>query len=247
MRKYPSLLAFLCLMMVMACGTRKENMSREASIDMPSFIQGDSMVYGLVCDGGNDTILVVLRNIYGDPDTFNILDATRQHQVFGRPKVGDQIVLLVDSDSTVARMAIDLDRLTSTWCYDVKPTLRQRAGVSEGMRQQFLQQMSDSVRDSLFATRQYGFTLKVDGTVRTIGMRFNDDNSPVTYPDLKRYGLWSLVNGRLVLTETRRDSLGNSVQVQSDTARLILLRRDTLALQFPDGTKGYYRDKKDEK
>ena len=68
-----------------------------------------------------------------------------------------------------------------------------------------------------------------------------DDRSPVEYPVLKRYHEWRLLNGRLILNETRRDSLGEQQLVSSDTAEFVRLRLDSLVLRFNDGEHSYYR------
>ncbi|MBR1484797.1 MAG: hypothetical protein IJ612_03785 [Prevotella sp.] len=246
MKFFASFAAMVCFLTVLSCGGRPEPTSTDGGIVTPQHITGDSLLYGLACDGSNDTILVLLRNIQGNPDTFQILEATRQRQVFGHPKVGDGVALLVDSDSVVARMVVDLDQLTDSWCYKVRPTLRQRAGISEQMSQQFMRQLPDSVRDSLFAPREYGFKLKNDGSARAFGMhRSQEDEGPTVYPRLKHYGQWCLNNGLLVLMETQLDSTGSVRVTSCDTARFVLMRRDTLVLQFADETKGFYRKVED--
>ena len=241
MKKTAPLATVIAILLAVACSSRDGKSQQADNIEIPTFITGDSVVFGLACDGCTDTILVVLRNIYGNPDTFNILEATRSHQIFGMPRIGDRIALLTDSDSTVARMAIDIDQLRGQWCFLATPTLRKRAGITEQMRQQFLQQMPDSVRDSLFAPREMGFMLKGDGTARSIGWRFEADEGPAEYPQVKHYGQWRLHNGRLILTEMGLDSLGNRTILDHDTASLVMLRRDTLVLRFNNEEKGYYR------
>ena len=61
------------------------------------------------------------------------------------------------------------------------------------------------------------------------------------YPELKRYRQWNLYNGRILLSETKRDSLGTQHVISTDTAVIALLRRDTLLLRFSDHEQGYYR------
>lgn len=241
MKKIASLALLSAVLLTLACGNKNIKEPQAASIETPQHISGDSLRFGLACDGSNDTILVVLRNIYGNPDTFNILDATRRHHVFGHPSVGDRIALYLDTDSTTARMAVDLDQLCGQWCYEVRPTLRKRADITAQMQQQFLKQMPDSLRDSLFAPREYGFTLKPDGTARPIGMHFETEETPVEYPAPKRYGQWYLHNGQLILSTVGTDSLGNHIVTGQDTATFVRMRRDTLVLRFADGDKGFYR------
>ena len=66
------------------CSTKKGGGEADKVISTEQNMPGDSTVYGLACDGCNDTILVFLPRTGGDPDTFNILGASKQHQVFGR-------------------------------------------------------------------------------------------------------------------------------------------------------------------
>ena len=52
---------------------------------------------------------------------------------------------------------------------------------------------------------------------------------------LKRYATWRLYNGRLILVP---DSI---TQQSSDTADILMMRRDTLVLRFRDKEQAYYR------
>ena len=232
-----------------ACGTKGGKTSENSKADSTGQqLPGDSMVYGLACDGSTDTILVLLRDIEGDPDTFDILDASRNQQVFGRAKIGDQIgVVLAADSSNVAAMVIDIDEMKGSWCYLVTPTLRKRADVSKEMEQEFLKKMPDSVMRRLLQPREYGFELKNDHQAQPIGIirrgNTTDDRSMVEFPETKHYREWKFLNGRLILNETRRDSLGEQQLVSSDTADLVMLRRDTLVLRFADKEQGYYRKK----
>ena len=232
------------LALTAACSSQhpqKEVTAQEAVAD-----NDDTTVYGLACDGCTDTIIVVLRNIEGNPDTFNILEASRQRQIFGRPNIGDQLALVRNAeDSTVADLVIDLEELKATWCYEAKPTLRKRADISEQEVQRMLANMPAEEKEKMMTPREYGFQIKGDNEMMPVGLAYraqtSDDESPFEYPPLKRYRQWRLNNGRLILTETQRDSLGNTHPVSSDTAELVLLAPDTLILRFADGERGYYR------
>ena len=75
------------ILLASACSTKQESMPAKAEAaseaDAELRLEGDSTIYGLACDGCNDTILILLSRIEDDPDTFNILDASRSHHVFG--------------------------------------------------------------------------------------------------------------------------------------------------------------------
>jgi len=247
MRKYPFLVLIAALAMAMACSSRQaETTVTSDAAPADSIENNDSAVYGLACDGTTDTILVVLTDISADPDTFDILEASRQHRVFGRPMIGDRVAVVLQSDSSNAALAVvDMDQLKGTWCYMVTPTLRRRADVSKKMEKEFLERVPDTLLQRLLKPREYGFELLNDGMARPIGIvrhgNTTDDQSPVEFPPVKRYRDWHLTNGRLVLNESRMDSLGNRETVSSDTAEFVLLRRDSLVLRFADGEQSYYR------
>lgn len=243
----------LCLtaaiILTAACGGNRENTTAQtASNDSTSLsLPGDSTLYGLACDGCSDTIVVMLTNLDGAPDTFDILEASRQHKVFGHPRVGDQIALVINpEDATIADLVINLEQLKGTWCYLVKPTLRERAGITDSMRQEMTTRMPDSIRRRLMRPREYGFQLLANAQARPIGMERGSQSSrqqsPVVWPEIRRYRSWHLFNGRLVLTQRQRDSLRTP---PTDTADFVLLRHDTLVLRYNDGSRqGFYRKKK---
>lgn len=247
--RHSSLLTALlvALTTMMACSGKQETATTATGIDSTlTAAVGDSTIYGLACDGCTDTILVLLRNLESNPDTFNILNATRQHRIFGVPKVGDKLAIVCNSeDSTVADIVIDMKSIQGTWCYLVMPSLRLRADMPEKSERQLLRQMPDSVRDSLMVPREYGFKIHGGHSMSPVGMRpaneRHDEEELVEYPLLRRYRDWRLFNGNLILSETAMDSLGNVSITHSDTVSFVLLDSDTLALRFKDGVQGYYK------
>lgn len=234
------------------CSNGKKKTAGEDSdaISTEQNLPGDSTVYGLACDGCNDTILVFLPRSGGDPDTFNILNASKQHQVMGRPMIGDKVAVLMNRENPkVADLVIDLEQLKGEWCYMVEPELRQIAGLSQAAHLKRLEDESDSTFRQLMQPREYGMEIKSDNICRPIGMvrsMTSDEESPVVFPPLKRYREWRLFNGLLLLSESTRDSTGNATVTNTDTARFVMMRRDTLVLRFNDGEQGYYRKVKGE-
>ena len=226
-------------------GTKNTGEENSDAISMEQNMPGDSTVYGLACDGCNDTILVFLPRSGGDPDTFNILNASKQRQVMGWPMIGDKIAVVVNRENPkVADLVIDMEQLKGEWCYMVEPELRQVAGMSQAARQKQLKEESDSMFRELMQPREYGMEIKSGYICRPIGMVRNmtsDEESPVVYPPLKRYREWRLFNGKLLLSESTRDSTGNATVTNIDTAQFVMMRRDTLVLRFSDGEQGYYR------
>ena len=248
----------LATVMVMAtsCG-RQQNDAPTADSGLASAVsmvsgQGgetlqDSTIYGLACDGCNDTVMVFLRMPYtgSDPDTLNILEASHQHRVFGTPMIGDRLAIMRNSaDTTKADQVIVVEDLLGLWCYKVHPTLRQRADMEGQSVSQSINQLPDSIRKLLDVEREYGMTIKNDSVVYPHGMQWGatttDEETPIEYPRLKHYFVWYIHNGQLILTETARDSLGNIHTTNVDTAAIAKLDNDTLVLRFADGEQSYY-------
>ena len=208
-------------------------------------LEGDSTIYGLACEGSNDSIIVILRSIDSDPDTIDILEARINRRVFGRPEIGDQVAITMNAEkNAVADIVINIDRLKGEWCYQVMPRLRRRVGATADSAVQLPPDFPDSLRRKWFQPREYGFELRRDNTVRPIGVQRNEAErqpGPVEYPTLKRYRQWHVYNGHILLSETRRDSLGHQQVISTDTADILFLRRDTLQLRFANREQGYYR------
>jgi hypothetical protein len=61
----------------------------EDAINTEQNAKGDSTVYGLACDGTNDSVIVFLPNSGGDPITYDIVGAMQNHRVIGKPQIGD--------------------------------------------------------------------------------------------------------------------------------------------------------------
>lgn len=240
----------LTALLMMACGGQQETapIDNNGVDSLSAPLEGDSTIYGLACDGCTDTILVFLPidDISANPDTFNILNATRRRHIFGHLSTGDKVAVVRNAkDSTVADYVIDMENLRETWCYQVMPTLHVRADMEGHTEKQIVKNLPDSIQQLLSIPREYSIHIKGDHTVRSIGtFKWNEDeDNVIDYPRIKRYGQWHLFNGRLLLTEMAMDSLGQNHPVSTDTAEFILMNRDTLILQFNDGLRHYYPKK----
>jgi len=238
-------IATMATLLCQACSRSNKETNRQELNDKQAVIEGDSTLYGLACEGCNDTIVVFLRTPYDgtDPDTLNVLEATRQHRVFGRPHIGDRLAILRNAhDSTVADLVIVTENLQAEWCYKVLPTLRKRAD----METINLSDLPDSVKTLLAVEREYGLHIKNEGAALPIGLQYlrkqlPEDEALVDYPPLKLYFEWHIYNGLLVLQSHRTDSTGARSLVVSDTATIELLGPDTLVLQFNDYEQGFYK------
>lgn len=238
----------LILLAFAACGEKTVPAPTDNdSIDVQTRVPGDSTVYGLACDGCTDSVVVFLNSAGGDPDTFDIIDARLRHQIFGKPRIGDNLALLINpEDSTEALRVIDLNDLQGEWCYMATPKLRDIASLPKRVQRRMMANMPDSVRDKLLVPKEFGFQLKHSYAARPIGMTMGstttEDQSPVEYPPMKLYTEWRIFNGRIILTEEKMDTTATGQHASvNDTAEIVMLMPDTLVLRFPDGERGYYR------
>jgi len=238
------------MLLVMACSVKTK--SPEMGM-MPKHENepGDSTRYGLACDGTSDSLLILLPIEGGDPDTFYIIRASHEHQIFGRPHIGDELaVILNPDDTTEARKVINIERLKGDWRYQVTPTFRRLDSLPEKIRNIRMAQIPDSVKSRLLVPKEYGISLKRGHLAQTIGSRRNrntDEMSPVEYPKVRHYAYWKLFNGKLILETdtTRLSEQAEKKTLNYDTVEIVLLRRDSLVLRFKDHEQAFYRKKKD--
>ena len=238
-----SLFAAVMTTVLSACGG-KDSKTKEESVPADSLAysivkkeKGDSTLYGLACDGCTDSVVVFLPYEGGDPVTYEIIDARRLGKVFGRPKIGDRLALLVNpDDKEEATLVINLDDLKGAWCNTFKPKFRDLEKMPRRLQRRMMADMPDSVKQKFLVPKEFGFEIKGTSTVTSIGSRqraeTSDEMSPVEYPNQKRYSEWRIYNGHLLLA-TKKHGI--------DTADIVLLRPDTLVLRFKDKEQGYYR------
>ena len=260
----PSSLFFLLPLLVvfMACQKTGEHQeATEGQLQLKSYESSkddpDIMIYGLACDGCTDSILVFLPDSGGDPVNYYIFDAMVERKVFGRPRVGDKMALLLgpeDSMVVVGKdtcrtvlLAINMEQVKGTWYYVEMPEIQLHVPVSNANdlgkeEKERMEQRRDSFVKSEMVPREYVYTLKRDYTVKTAGgppaTSTLDRKRPVVYPPLKRYMEWHLHNGRIIFSYNARDSL-DSLRLMNDTADFVLLRRDTMTLRFNDRIQGF--------
>lgn len=256
MKTSHSLFILTILLAIFACGKDNQPVEQEqVEIQTLSYVaQDDSTVYGLVCSGCTDSILVFLPDKGGDPISLNIYYANKAHQVFGYPEVGDKIaVLLNPEDSTEVMVAIDIDKLRGTWVYQEMPLFKFQRNSEEidsirnTMSEEALQRM-DSVLQTMRVPREYGYTFKRDFTMTSVGgpprTTSLDSSTPVEYPPLKRYREWHIHNGKIVFTSggmnmNDKNSNAQTNPLVNDTAEFIILLRDTMAIRFGDSIRGF--------
>lgn len=227
----------------------KQNTNLPISLSKPK--KGDKAIYGLACMGCSDSAVVLLPNGGGDPIRYNILNASRNHQVFGDIEVGDWICVLPSSDKDVKNKAdkvIDLDKLKATWTYQVMPHLRDVSHLSKRQQVRILANMPDSIVETYMVPREYGFTLKRMSEARSVGMVMTnssvEDDSPVEYPPVPQYTEWHTYNGKLILVKGRREFNGIVFNKKTtyDTLTFVYMKNDSLALRDSQGNiQGYHR------
>lgn len=248
------LYALMLVMLAASCAKKTETDPLETEIKTINYVaRGDSTLYGLACDGCNDSILVFLPDSGGDPVKYNIVNARRNNQYFGRPDVGDRMALLVNpNDSMEVLMAIDMERLCGTWVYTVFPELRKLPSPEEKERIEASfsseeKQRFDSLLATLMVPREYGYTFKRDHTATSAGgpprKTALDEDAPVVYPTMRRYTEWHVFNGKLIFSyggfNRKGEDSRQNMQLHNDTAQLLLLHSDTMAIQFADHIQGF--------
>lgn len=220
-------------------------------ISMSKPAKGDKAIYGLACMGCTDSVVVLLPNAGGDPVRYNILEASRNKQVFGNIEIGDWVcVMPCPDEKNHATMVIDLDKLKATWTYSVMPHLRDVTHLSKRQQARILANMPDSIVETYMVPREYGFTLKRMSEARSVGFVMQstavEDDSPVEYPEVPQYTEWHAYNGKLILVKGRQEMNGivfNKTTTR-DTLSFVYMRDDSLALKDSKGNiQGYHRKK----
>ena len=137
MKRTKAIFAAWGLVALMAACVQKESEkplpdpTSEGKLNREQLLEGDSTIYGLACEGCNDSVVILLPGDGSDPVTYNIIDAHRHNRVMGRLKVGDWIGLMRNpTDSTVADFVLNLDELKGTWCYVVMPKWRDATNMT---------------------------------------------------------------------------------------------------------------------
>ncbi len=241
------------LVLFVACGKTDEAQDANiVEVVSQSYVaKGDSMFYGLACDGCTDTTLVLLPDSGGDPITYSIVRARSEKKFFGRPQIGDKMAVLVNpEDPSEVLLAINLEQLKGTWYYEQLPMLRRRAHIDsvEVQQMEFTEEEKarfDSMISTMMIPREYAYTFKRDFTMKTEGgpprTSSLDRSLPVVYPPMTRYMEWHIFNGKIILTYGgfRVSGSSDSIELKNDTAEFVLLRRDTMALRFRDRVQGF--------
>lgn len=215
-------------------------------------MKGDKTVYGLACEGCNDTVIVLLPLDNSDPVTYNILDATRAGNIRGKVSIGDRLALVLDpNDKKKATLVIDLEDLMGIWCYIVMPKLKDFTNMSNREQARKLAAMPDSLKQTYYIPREYGFWVKQNWMAQSVGYIREDpsvaDESPVVYPALGYFTAWHIWNGKFIIVSgtPKEDSKGNMtvVNLHNDTCDIAYLDGDSLVLSSDGVSRSYYKKK----
>lgn len=233
---------------IVSCNT-KEAKDAEA----PAYtvrLQGDNAVYGLACDGCNDTVVVVLPEDNSDPVTYNIMDAKRKKRIMGKIQIGDRLCIVLNKkNKKKVDVVVDIDKLAGIWCYIVMPKMRDAGQLSAKAQARMMENMSDSLKETYLIPREYGFYLKRDWIASSVGY-VDDTNalaqeSPVEYPPLGYFTAWHLWNGMLVITSgtpsSKNSKQKKSQTLQNDTCSIDYLNGDSLVLSSDGISRSYYK------
>lgn len=256
MKRTKAIFAAWGLVALMAACVQKESEkplpepTSEGKLNREQLLEGDSTIYGLACEGCNDSVVILLPGDGSDPVTYNIIDAHRHNRVMGRLKVGDWIGLMRNpADSMVADFVLNLDELKGTWCYVVMPKWRDATNMTPQAQAILEESMPDSVKKEFFVPREYGFSLKRQWTAQSVGyVRKSplEDQSPVVYPRLLYFTEWHILNCRLVMTSREYQKKDDSEEMElagyrNDTCDVVFLSGDSLVLSSDGESRGYYR------
>ncbi len=265
MRRLPYVVLLVAVAMTVTCCRRKTDGAQVPDTVKDSLeFADDSTLYGLACEGCNDSAVWLLPPDASDPVPYDIVAAMRHHKVLGKIRTGDAIAIVVNPiDSTVADMVIDLDQLKGTWCYVEMPELGKAGNMPARDQKKMIEMLPDSIRETYYVPAEYGFTLKRNDAVTPLTLPKSlsgDEDNPFVYKENTKYTAWHILNGRMVLTKQvnekiimEDDSVGGEgsgepplrieAKKVNDTVDIVLLYEDTLALKFKDRTQGYYRKK----
>jgi len=242
------------LLSVTACSNKdnkkSDPMSGHTNDEMK--MTGDKTVYGLACEGCNDSTILLLPNDGSDPIKYDIIDAHNKKRVLGSIHVGDWIgVVLNKSDKHVADEVVNLDELKGIWCYVVMPKMRNYENMSKKLQKRIMKDMPDSVKQTYLVPREYGFWLRRQWTAQSVGYVSSqsslEDESPVVYPQLGYFTSWHIWNGRLVVVSAtpvfNKNNTITTINPKNDTCNIDYLGNDSLVLSDRDGARSYYRKK----
>ena len=232
---------------IAACGqqtTKKSTTQQKIKADYQSI--GDSTIYGLACEGCNDSVIVLLPNDGSDPVTYDVVDARRNKRILGDIQIGDWIGIVANRyDKRVADEVVNLDQLKGIWCYVVMPKMR------KSLQRRMMRDMPDSVKRTYLIPREYGFWLRRQWGAQSVGYVSEqsalEQESPVVYPQLGYFTGWRIWNGKVIILSAtpifKNDNTIQTIDPRIDTCDIVYLGNDSLVLSSEGASRSYYRKK----
>lgn len=214
-------------------------------------LKGDSTVYGIACEGCNDSVIILLPTDGSDPIRYNCYDASQNGKIIGKPTTGDRIGVMVNNhDKKKVDLVINIEELKGIWCYVVMPKMRDWEHMSKSLQQRIERNMPDSVKATYMIPREYGFWMKRNWECQSVGYISEassiEAESPVVYPQLGNFTEWHIWNGKLIVVNgtpqlSPTDNKLSVINLQYDTCNIDYLGPDSLVLSDCWGTRSYYR------
>ena len=243
---------FLSLFIMIACG-KQEKKPETVTAKKNDIEIKDGMIYGLACEGCNDTFVVMIPtdNLEGKPMKLNVLHAFKKRKVIGKLEPGDWCaVMLNEKDKTVADIVINMDLIKGKWVHQVMPEEKENARAMIMLEDPDAN--VDSIIQSYMQPVERGFQLMRRGRAATVGTNFlgNDDNPYVSYPAGSNYASWKVAFGQIIFSEA--DSIIDpndpnmlrkiaNTSCERDTCDLVMLLKDSLQISYKGKISSYYR------
>ena len=245
-------LTMAVLLMVMALCGCGHVIRKKPATTTPNYYKtvSDHTVYGLACEGCNDSVVVLLPLDGSDPVRYDCLLASRGNHILGKIQIGDNSALLPNkSDPHRADIVIDLEDLKGIWCYVVMPKMRDFTTLSKRDQAKKLAEMPDSIKETYMIPREYGFWMKRDWQCQSVGyvpdQSALEDESPVVYPPLSYFAEWHIWNCKLITVSGKpvvgKDGKQLISNVRLDTCDIDYLKNDSLVLSSDGISRSYYR------
>lgn len=246
----------LAVVLMMACGKQdKKTENTEPQPNKKAELElKDGMIYGLACEGCNDTFVVMIPTscLEGSPLKLNVMNAFKRKKIIGKLEPGDWCaVMLNEKDKSVADMVINMDLIKGKWVHLVNPEEKENA------RAMILLEDPDANADSIIQSYmmpvERGFQLMRHGKAAGVGDKYlgaNDDNPYVSYPAGSSYASWKVAYGQIIFSEA--DSIIDpddpymkrkiiNKDCERDTCDLVMLLKDSLQISYKGRVTSYYR------
>ena len=241
---------FCLLLLLVACGKRGNKVEQQEK-KTTGLEEKDGMIYGLACEGCNDTFVVMIptSDLDGRPLKLNVLRAMKRQKVIGILEPGDWCAVKLNAkDKSVADMVRNMDLLKGKWVHLVMPHEKDNARTPLLLENPDAN--VDSIIESYMIPIERGFQLMRKGRASTLGVKIvhnaESDKIPVEYSASSVYESWKVVDGQIILSEADsvKDPLDPTKMLfnkdcERDTCDLVLLLKDSLQISYKGHVSSY--------